>query len=384
MTVISNTLIATTDPVTIKDGIPLHRDFPTANLGFGFGYTFWDTSTTILGTLSLATRAAITLEGGILGPNYGGRMEVTGTQTGSDISLEVSLDEFEAGMVIGVVAGLELQLEVKEQWGHAEINKWKPWKSHWVSGWTDLVNTTIKKEIDLIPMLIDLTLTIGGLIPGLKKIVACLPKNVLDGMRDSASGIMGNDGTLVLHPHLVGQLDLITLAEIIVESGVELIPYPPLIPIVEALAEVNDITSKFQPTIALGPVFGIDFPVKVSITKLKAHAPGDTNGVEYSNLTFVGDTITGSSTAPAPATIEKVGVEFTHSTGVDIVIGWYMKLSWFKIFSLGRTNSKDLFSLLGIDTTNDATKYTYEMQNGSGATSTGGIEVRFVSQDPAS
>lgn len=379
MAKIEKTLIATTDPVTIGGGIPLFPDVGTSQLGFSIGATLWDTSKTIdipiFPTIKLSTRSSITLEGGILGPCWGGRMAVEGEVADGDMALTVSLDEFTAGMVIGVYARFEIQLEAQEK-AHRVVFDY--WDSHIETYWKEECNVVAPIELDVLPTLFNLALTIGGLIPALSKIIAFIPKGLLDHMRDTRTGIVDSGGTITPEPSIIGQIDLVNLIKAIGFTTVETVQ-PELAPAVEAVSKVDKIMGKLKPNIATGPVFGISFPVEISISGLCAYA--DDDRYFFDEPTFSGVEITAENTRGKAPDADRVGVTFSHRTGVDLVIGWFDAFSLLKVFSKEIKWTKDVFSTLGIDVASDSTAYNYEINNGVGKQTDTTVEVVFLDQE---
>lgn len=380
MAKIEKTLIATTDPVTIDGGIPLFPDVGESTLGFSIGTTLWDTDKTvdlpILPTTKLFTRSSITLEGGILGPCWGGRMEAEGDVTDKEMTLSVSLDEFTAGIVIGVYARFEIQFEAQHK-AHKFV--YDGWHSHLESYWKSDFNVVAPIELDVIPTLVNLALTIGGFIPGLSKIIAFVPKNMLDNLRNTEEGIIGNGGTVKPEPGMLGQIDLINLIKTIGFTAVETVQ-PELAPAVEAVSKLDKIMSKLKPDIASGPVFGINFPVEISISGLCAYEEDDNFEFGFSEPKFSGVNVTATNNIGIQPQAKRVGMKFEHKTGVDLAIGWFDTFTWLKVLSKEVKWHKDVFSTLGIDVTAASTVYGYEINNEVGKKTDDTVKVNFLYQ----
>ncbi|MGM0452973.1 MAG: hypothetical protein ACQERN_07395, partial [Thermodesulfobacteriota bacterium] len=351
---------------------------PTANLGFSLGHTFWDTTKIAAHITKISSKASVTLEGGLVGPNYGGRLEVAGDVSKDKMDLHVTLDEFQAGMVIGLTVDFEMSLEAKTKWKKLVVDGWD---SHFETIWKTQFDITVPFKFDLFSLLITLGEKALALVPALKTLMAFIPKpGGFKGIWDEKQNIVGNDGKLVLHPQIIGKIDIINLLETLGKDGVEAVQ-PELVPAVEAANKVNQLMRAIRPTPETGPVFGIDFPMELKMTTLTAVDDAGTTEIQYTDLDFVGDEVrAGGPEGPFPDNVAKIGAQFTHRSGVDIVVGWYSSLSWLKVLSIGKTAKWSVFEELGIDVFSHATAFTNEMRNDAGSMSDATVEVNFIGQ----
>lgn len=356
------TIIATSDPITIAKGIPLQTTFPTDRLAFGATATLIDEKYTFdhwyAPTVRLGARVGVAIEGGIVGPGYGLRMDVDGSVDEDHVELAIRDDEFVAGMIIGVLGTLDVRLNAQ-----ARIVP-----TH--------VNFHHRFEADVIDLLISTVKAVGGMIPGIQKIVQFIPPFSTESLRDFKGGIVANDGTLRLEPTLSGQFDLISLTETLVETAIDFTGVGTVA--VEIIAELLNIIQKtgllrFE----TGPYFAIEFPVNVSISGLSAWDADARVDVASGDLTFASGRVRGShAAATLPNAIEHVEMRFTHRKGIDLDVGWYAKVVMLKFIDVGHTWKFGVFEALGIDVF-DAPK-TYRVANPEGARNDAHVVVEFV------
>lgn len=377
-TSIPRTLVATTDPVAIRGGIPLSRDIGNLDkFGFSKGVTLFDKEIHA-GVFKVSSRAAFELEAGLAGPNHAFRMDLEGAYDPNEdrLTLHVSQDEFESGMIIGAVVSGELSLQVSHQWVR-HVGHW--YQPRYERYWKDALNKLWRKDFDLLPILAGIVLQIGSSIPGLNKIVAFIPRDVLDGMRDHKNDIMGSGGSVTLSPHIVGVLDLVQVAEALGGTAVEVVQ-PELTPVVEYAEEIEKVEEDVGPTVKAGPIFGVQFPTHVQLTGLTA-SQGGGEPVAFGTVDYVGEELRGTDpTGAFPADPDRVGVHVTHRNGIDITIGWTTKVTYKKLFNEGRSVKVNCLEEVGIDPTADSTEFTYRVDNRVGASGDDDVEIVFVGQ----
>lgn len=354
------TIVATSDPITIGKGIPIQHTFPTEKLAFAATATLFDTSYTYdhwyAPTVRLRARTGVAIEGGLVGPAYGARMDVTGTVDGNAIDLHVTQDEYVAGMILGVLATLDVRLDAK-----APVLKHEIHLHH-------------RFEADVIDLLVSTVKLIGGLIPGVKKLVQFIPPLSTETLRDFQEGVMDGEGLVHLEPTMSGQFDLISFVETLVETGIDFTGVGTVA--VEVIGEILDVIQKtgllrFE----TGPYFGVEFPVNVRMSGLAAWDA--TTRVETADLTFTGEHVRGLHGATVlPAQVEHLAVRFTHRKGVDLDLGWYAKVVMLKFIDVGHTWKFGVFQALGVDVY-DAPE-TNEVRNRAGARDDNEVEVVLV------
>jgi hypothetical protein len=381
---IRRTLLATTDPVTIGDGIPLFPAIGMIDAGFSVGTNLWDTTIHASG-FTIGTRAAITLEGGVLGPSYAGRMMVESGELDSvndTLALQIVDDEYLAGMVIGVLGRLEFHVDIRSRWGHFVRHGWHV---KWETYWKTWVNKTAGAEFDLIPLVITLTLLVASKVPALKKIVAFIPRGLLDGLHDrkaASDALMAGGGAVQLMPHMVGRLDLVQIGKVLAKTAPEVVQ-PEVAPVVEIASEVDDLSKEVRPIVKTGPIFGLDFPVDVTMRRLVA-VGSDGTVARFGSLTFGPDVADVQGTLEAgdtlPGDVAEVGVEMTHATGLDLTVGWFVAVQWSKLFKKSKSKQERLLDTLGIDPTFLSTEYGYRYRNAEGATGDGGVTLTYLGE----
>jgi hypothetical protein len=149
----------------------------------------------------------------------------------------------------------------------------------------------------------------------------------------------------VLHPHLTGDLDLVNLAFKLGPTIVEV--YPPAIPVVEVLKKLETLSSKLLLQVSTGPVFGVDFPVHVSLKSITAS--GATTSSQYQNVSGSGGRLTATATGSGlDEPVQQLGFEFEHRPGIDLALGWFAGIRFLKVFAYSKHWTFDVLDQLGI------------------------------------
>ncbi|MDZ7708244.1 MAG: hypothetical protein U5J97_10230 [Trueperaceae bacterium] len=154
-------------------------------------------------------------------------------------------------------------------------------------------------------------------------------------------------------------------------------------PAVEFASEVDDLSKEVKPIVKTGPIFGLDFPVKVTMKRLVAIG-ADGTAARFGDLSFGPDAADVSGTIMAgdtlPSDVADVGVEMTHVTGLDLTVGWFIAVQWSKLFKKSKSKDERLLSSLGIDPTFLSTEYNYRYANANGATGDGGVSLHYLGE----
>lgn len=388
---IDRTLIGTAANPTISGGVNLyeHVRFPD-NWSASTSFTAWDTGSGFDITIlegNIRTRAAIALEWGLAGPNWGGRMFVDGTVSDKEIRLEVREDDFKAGMLLGVAFSPQFALDI-------QVYTWHYRKWHWPSKqWSTLIDYSLDESFDLVgflynqivkPWLIDGVKDLEDEIPlaFINLLVNLLSSDATPNLIASNNGIIdyvAPDGSvlsqawdgLVMSPDLRFQWDLVDVA---VSLGEVVGLVPPLTAFGEAVEVIDKLTKWCRPKVTSGPVVGVVLNVHLKISGITAFvvdgngnttAEVKTKNVRKDGIYMVADVDSGGDQAES---VNRLGVEFTHKAGITFEAGWHTGLSWLKIFGhdfVKVFNPTDLISVAEIPVSE---QYQYRLSNNVGDT----------------
>jgi hypothetical protein len=377
-TKINSTVIATSDPIELSKGFALNPGHAMRLEKQFSAMPFWNSSSTILGT-HVRTEARGAIDVGFAGPSYGVRMEVDGQLNDDEMYLNVNVDEMQGGILLGADFKITMSFEAKRKWIHLVKDGWH---SHFETRWSELVDMV--ETMRFSGLFVIISLIKAGLalqLVGADTLAAFLPSLGTNGIWDSESGICRNGGKLTLHPQLMGNFDLITIVAYIIADGTEGIQ-PELIPLIEILKKIYTLMKDVGLSVSVGPTFGMDVPVDVSITKIRAI--GQSQTVEFDDLSFQGgtftteeDRVTGKNPdGDADLPLKQVGLELTHKAGLDLRVGAFAGVSFLKVFAKSKRFAFDVFSALGMPYRVDAVKndLNCDVDNPSVSTS-GGLDV---------
>lgn len=363
MTAIAKTLLATHDPATVlqtERAIPYVQDTSVPdNAVFELKMSLPATDYPLFGVFKVKLDWPVSLQGGFGKTCWGARMNVAGEVDDADPGsayLTITNDEFAAGKIMGADFGIDFRLRAWKIHHHL-------FKRH---TWDELFDKrTGPYRLDLLTTLytiVQAAIQLGDVIPFGDIIGALLPQNVdLSGFFDKQSGIVGNGGALTVSPKVVGDIDLVHLAEM---SGVDIISlvflaFPPAeIPVqgCARLAELGlNLLSFVTPTIAFGPSFGFGSPVDISITDFSvADTVYDVSHVELTSPARLHGT---ASPAPAPPLGDLTGRDLSinfHAVPKDAVyLGIFAQITWLKIISKEARKIWDVYEEAGITAFND-------------------------------
>ncbi len=340
----------------------------------------------------ISTDAQLSLGFGLAGPNWAGTMDLEGDVKDKNMILDISNDEFVAGMLVGADASFTLNLSFHYKRDSFEFDWRHPLSSHWTYGWHELLSINKVVQFDLLTAMatiavkgVEFVETLLKLVPGLSKIIKLLPKVTLPAPRAFNSGIAGHvssskffTGGLDFPTALEATFNLVDIVEVLGKTGVEAVQ-PELIPVVEVETKLETLLKWIKPTFGTGPIFGLNFTTYLRISKVNAY--WGTEKHSASDLHTLGSGIEATLPDSAPDTKpDSLGVEFDHRPAIDFTLGWYVSLTWLKIFSIqpeARTHPSDISPAFTLPA-GDA--YTYEIKNKVGSQATGDVVVTKVEE----
>lgn len=328
MAEITNTKIATSDPLNLCNGFALFPKLTTARLGYvgsGIAGKIFSFENQNLLLFRLSVNAKYEAVVGVCGPAYAMEMEVEGSTDNGELTLTVEGDEIQAGLLFGVTLSLVLNLSLDYmhlKWVHAG------WKSHFARSWSRLLNVHINLEFDPIEWMVYCYKVVTGKEDketAFKKVTHISNELIASwGMYDERKGNFISNG---------GELDAAPTYNIPVDIS----------SMVEPIALLNLSLKALLSHLSFGPLFGIQIPVKV---KMKSVTVYDT---KYSNLHFNGYTVTGTKTGTDPDYPREINVELEHTAGFDLALGVFLNLNLVKLFNVGFSVTWPLLKLLGIE-----------------------------------
>lgn len=292
MTTIAQTLLATHEPATVVQtdrAIPYtdDNDVPD-NATFSLDLNWEDTGYSLFGLLKGQDHWDVVLKGGFGKTCWGARMDVAGEVDDADPTsayLTIANDEFVAGKTMGVDLTLTYRYTLSRIKYHRSGFRY-------THSWEQEFDTTIgPHQLDLLATLytiVQVAISLGGVIPFGDIIGALLPQNVgITGFFDKQSGIVESGGKVTPIPQVVGDIDLVHLAETLGFDFVTavFIAFPPAELPVQAIGRLAElyvnVLSFVTPMVAFGPSFGFWSPVDISITNFSINdVRYDVSGVD--------------------------------------------------------------------------------------------------------
>ncbi len=393
---IPKTLVGTNNIPTMTHGVPIIEGFHfPADWSTRFAATFWDTSGKFNISIlegKVASRAALNIEAGLAGPNWAGRMEVEGSASEETVRLDVLMDDFKAGMLIGLNINPQFALQV-QAYTWVEHHQYWPPKLWFTKSWRNLVNIEQDSNFQLIPfcfmfgkLVEQYGKDLAALIPLVQDFLMFLPSADAN-MIDSASGItdyVSDTGDfldwiwkgLTMSPDIQMEWDLIEIAIAVGETAALI---PPVTAAGETLTLIEKVTKWLRPEVGSGPVLGVVINVHLKISGLTGYSSGTTPGtITTSNIRTEGSVIVAdvASGAEHIPNLDRLGVNFTHRAGISFEFGWHSKISWLKILSHDFVKLYQP-SALGLEIP-ISEQYKYELSNNIGSTNDSGIKITLV------
>ncbi|ADD69387.1 hypothetical protein Dacet_2629 [Denitrovibrio acetiphilus DSM 12809] len=340
---IASTFVGSSDPVNIEYSLSYYGSkFPSAEkTTIGSTAILLDSNVKIAWTKTIA-KVTTAITAGIALPSWSMSSLVEGQVKDDEMVVHLTEDNVLAGMLLGVMFDVDLIFEEK-LWhpGHPSLHGWV--SGHW--GTEHSFNENIK--FDLLGICVDLLYSLGKQVPGFKKILAIIPKGLLDNMQVYGNGIAVDDG-IRLEPNMPMKWDLFYIIRQLAELGADVVSGPlvevvvPLTTVAEALV---DLEEEVGVCLGFGPQVSIVFPIRIEITDLVA------DDVVFQDLEFGGSgKITGTNPKGDPAadsSVERIGVHCKHTLEMmNISVGIWASISVLKVLSKSGTKNFNLIDLL--------------------------------------
>lgn len=277
---------------------------------------------------------------GLCGPAVALQMHLAGSYDSQSITVDVSQDEIQGGLVFGITLQLSLNFAI-----HKATLHWvkEGWKSHLERTWSTAFSAQVGIQLDMISLILGVVVKMleeGDNKNTLLQKVNNINSNLVGsyGIFDDVINGFAAEGKFNVNPAFSLPINLV--------------------PFIPGLAQVNEGLEKLMGGLFIGPTIGFALP---SSTVFKELIVG---GTTYSNLQVAGSRVTGTAVGSAPAD-DNLKVNFEESPGFDIALGLGANLSVLKLFSVGFSFTFDLISLLGIEPTFGTFNYSLENQVGS-------------------
>ena len=279
----------------------------------------------------LVFRSQAGMEFGLCGPAYATLFDVSGSTTGNQLDLTVANNASEAGMVCALGVNASISLELFEYRVKFKKGKLK-------GKWSNALRANLNFSIDALSIII-------GLIRSYFSSGDDGAENADDDFGDitgfkfraRTGGNFGGSGTIFMRPAYTQLFDLSNL-------------YP-------GLKSFKDTLKKAGGGFSFGPLFGFAIPVVVEPTSIVLKQGG--SEAEYTKLSgnsslAINGVIKGQTSDTPLAAPETIKVTLKHTPGFDLITGFGMNLSLFKVFSFGISIEISLGDLLGFSVTLDS------------------------------
>lgn len=397
---IQRTLIGTAEVPTISGGVPLSDTFHfPADWSRAESFTAWDVGKTfdiIILEGKIASRAGAAIEFGLAGPNWAGSMYVEGDISDTQICVDVSEDDFKAGIMFGVAVTLQFVLDIQTYTIHANPSWRHPFRTK--KEWTSVAEIDIDSSFDLIGVIYNQIIK-PWLIDGVKDIEDEIPLAILNLIVDLLKEMLAADGSpsliasnhgimdhvadssiigwnwdgLLMQPDLKIEWNLVDITVALAET-IGLIP--PFTAFGEAVEVLDKVTKYIRPKFQSGPMIGVVLVVHLKISGLSARVDfydaGEKeiagNNVRASGAELIADIDIDSSQV---RDVTNVQVDFTHRCGITLETGWHFGISFVKIFSkdfIKRFRLNEFLSILELPVSE---QYDYKLTNHEGNASDG-------------
>lgn len=347
---ISNTFVGTSNPTDFTHSLSYYgpKMWSNSHTSVTIDVPIMDSSAKV-GWLKASANVNFNATIGFALPAWATSMTVQDGEVSAD-SMRLnftSTDEVMAGIFVGALCTLRVTLSA-DLWvpGHATFHRFK--RPDWVSGhWSEQMGKELIFPFDVIPVLVDLVVSLAKKIPGLQKLMVIIPTGLLDHLQDYGHGLIQADG-VKLYPSIPMKWDLIYLcrqlagggASILgnVVPGVGMAAIAALVQVGEAMVELEEEAGV---CLGMGPEIEFIFPLHVKITKLVA------DDVVFENISFNGRTITGSApNGQLTFPVKRIGVQCTQAMELmEFTFGVWVSLSFAKIFSKGSSRQFNLLDL---------------------------------------
>ena len=332
------TVIGTSQLLNLAQGLPLFPDLGVARLGVGLNGTFFDDHKHKFGA-DFHAKAGYAMNVGLVGPAWATKMTVQAvsgpsSDHGYALDMRISDDSTQAGLVMGVSAGLTLELKA-ELWHHG-------------------LDIQISPTVDLIELAIfaiQQFLPVGNLLTKVDNIVPSALSSW--GAVDVGDSFLQGQGTTSPSPTFTVPINLWQLmVDADTDSGL----------FGGTLVATNLLLNKTKSSIVLGPTLGLAITSTITIEGIQL------DGYSFPVVGF--DSSDGAVYAELGSpvgTTQSCGLNFRQVPSLDFEIGFEASLSVCQVLNIGINYSWDILSWLGI--TLELGTYHATITNTSGAQS---------------
>ena len=322
---IPTTMIATSDPPSLCDGVALFPPFPSIGAGLSLGD---EKRPTLIdhGFKFMALRATANFDAsafmGLCGPGYAVKFNLEGEVEDFKLTLSLDDDEFVGGFGCGVNFGVSIGLTGQV------------YKVHWLSAsWHSELEIHADLELDLVELAIDIMLeaidaesikaTVEKAAPVSGAFTSSL--SIIDG--EAGEWAQSEDGKVTINPTFDIPINLWPVLVLASQAGDE-------VGIGEVVLAIHTILDVTLSGIGFGPVIGVGIPLNLSISKVTLDDKDYTNPTDdLTNGKWVGIS-TGVDLDHDPATME---VELTHTAGFSFTFGIFASIQLLEVFHAGAT-----------------------------------------------
>jgi hypothetical protein len=321
---IPKTKIATSDVLSVCDGLPL---FPidgtdlTFRSGVGGSETLFDFRKTLAGTTG-EINGNWSYFFGVCGPAWAVEMTLDGQTVGQDLILTISDDRMLAGLDFGANAGFDFEIDASV-WGNTKLA------------------VSFSVDFDMIRIgLSVLQVFLAGLAASITKLTGSFVIAELKGaygfLAEKDGGFVPGQGTTEVKPVLNLPFNLWPLAVVLDLTTAAF---------AEVLVAANATLVATLSSIGFGPVLGIIVPVSAKMEKLIL------DDVEYEDLRFDtnSNTVTGTTTSTPPADPSKLKIEFAQTPNFSFGNGLFAGVTLLAVFNLSFSVFLPIGTILGIE-----------------------------------
>jgi hypothetical protein len=326
MATIPSTVLGTSDPVDLCKGFALFPAIGNPRIGISVSDStkpLFSVSPSLL-VWKLNAQASFGIRFGICGPAYGFRLNAAGSTSGQNLSLNLSNDQINCGMILGLDAGVNFIITVQQlniSW------VWDGWNSHIKTSWETVVNTNIALDFDLLGTVLAVILYINDESEDKNQLLANLGTYIPNligswGFYDAESDEIGDNGQLSAEPAITVPINLANF--------------------VPQLQELNKSLAVVWGGFGIGPSIGVSIPTTVSITNIQL------DSATFNNVTVSNGVLTGSTTDTIPESPTTISMGVQHNPNFDFQVGFWAQFYILKILNIGFSYTFDVLELLGI------------------------------------
>lgn len=332
------TLIGTSDPVNLAQGLPLFPDLGVARVGAAMNGDFFDYHKHGLGA-DLHVKAGYSLNFGLVGPAWATRMTVQAvsgqsSDHGYALDMKISDDSTQAGLALGASAGLTLEL--KAQVFHHGLDIY------------------LTPTVDLIEIAIYVLTQFLPATNLLRKIDNVVPSALSSwGALDVGESFLDGQGSTNPSPTFTVPFNLWSLMVEVDEASATF---------AGLVVAADKILNKAKSSVVLGPTIGLGITSSITI-----------EGIQLDDFSFpvLGfDSNDGAVYAELESPVgstRSCGLNFRQVPTLDLELGFEASVSIFQVINLGVNYSFDVLGLLGI--TIELGTYHDTLTNASGSAS---------------